>query len=228
MFRRYSFAFYIIFAFSISAAVQPALADAESEAVAKDNYDPSVRDCGTGGFVHLSVLAGGDVNKVKTEKAIADCAKVIAEPGHSQYFRAVAFRNIGRLQMDLGAYQQALDSLSKALELNSSDDSTYADRGDVYKKLRITNKAVSDYERAASVAVGNLSKAVALQKLALLYNDDSQYDLAIAYMTKAIELAPDEVKSNLYKNRGTMWSNKGNSERAQADFAKSIDLKTGR
>jgi len=220
--------FYIVSALGISAAIHPALADAEAEAKAKDDNDPSVKECLMSNVTaHTSVLLGGDVDKAKSEKAIADCAKVITDLGHSSYWRAAAFRYIGESQTDLGDYQRSLVSLNKSLELNSSDETTYSDRGDVYKKLRLTNKAVSDYERAASLSVGNLSRTVLFQKLAILYNDDGQYDLAIAYMTKAIEIAPDIVnKSNLYKNRGTMWSNKGDSERAQADFKKSIDLKS--
>jgi tetratricopeptide (TPR) repeat protein len=226
MFRRYSLAFYIISALSIPAAIQPALADAEADARAKDENDPSLDKCTKSAVMaHLPVVAGDDVNKENSEKAIADC-KVIAEVGRSQRWRAFAFQRIGESQMDLGAYRQALDSLSKSLELNSSDHGTYIDRGDVYKKLRLTNKAASDYERAASLSVGNgLFQGNAFLRLAILYNDDRQYDLAIAYINKAIELAPDESKYNLYKNRGTIYLNKGDSERAQADFAKSIDLK---
>jgi tetratricopeptide (TPR) repeat protein len=203
---------------------------AEDEAVEADNHDPDVRRCIVAGFLN-------HMKKENSNETIAQCSPIINDIKHSVYFRATAYRNIGNALSDAGNDNDAMKSLTKSVELNPEDASSWSDRGDLYRKMGLMQKALDDYKRAVSTATRAVSTATtdltmvaALQSMALIYNTQEQYDLAIAYQTKAIELGagPESLKSNLYKNRGTMWSNKGDSVRAQADFAKAIDLEAQR
>jgi tetratricopeptide (TPR) repeat protein len=171
--------------------------DAEDKALEADNHDADVRSCVVSSLNHIS--------KQKSSETIALCSKITNDAKHSVYYRAAAYRYVGNAMSDAGNDSKAIENLAKSIELNPKDGMAFSDRADVYEKSGLTQKALDDYKRAVSLASDNLSMARVFQSMAIIYNRQEQYDLAIAYQTKAIELAPESIKSNLYKNRGTMW-----------------------
>ncbi len=207
------------------AGIQPGFAETEDELFARDEKDPVVNECVTAsGHSHMSVVAGAKVDRARSDKTIAVCGKIISDGGHSIYWQATAYRAIGDEYSDRGAFTEALDALNKSLTLKAGECDVVMSRGETYEKAGDTEHAISDYEWATRLpSLENMCATLAYHKLGLVYNRLQQYDLAIAYLTKGLEKSPDEVKSSLYKSRGQVWSNKGDSEKAQADFAKALD-----
>jgi tetratricopeptide (TPR) repeat protein len=195
-------------------------ADAEAKAIEADNQDADVKSCIFAAFNHIA--------HTKAEETIAACSKVVNDAKHSAYFRASSYRRIGDALTDQGKNNEALDYLAKSIDLDPKDDTIFGDRGDLYRTMGQLEKALDDYKRAVALSKSDLDLALAFRGMALVYNIQEQYDLAIAYQTKTIELVPESAKSAAYKNRGIMWSNKGDSARAQADYAKAIDLEAQR
>lgn len=55
---------------------------------------------------------------------------------------------LGRLQFDLGLYDEAIDSLTQSLALNPNNDWAFSMRGDVYHYKKDYDKAIADYTKA--------------------------------------------------------------------------------
>ncbi len=65
--------------------------------------------------------------------------------------------------------------------------------------------------------------ACAYYNLGTIYGRMGQYDRALTYLTKAIELDPNFV--NAYINRAAVYQAIGKNAEAQADLAKAAQLK---
>jgi tetratricopeptide (TPR) repeat protein len=209
---------------SFAGSIQIALADAEADAKAKDNNDPVVKECIMNSMLRIPSAPAGAGNKETAERIVSSCSKVLADTARSRHYQAMALHYIGDAHSDLGEDQLAIDKLTKSIQLNSNEGDTYSSRAKVYKKMKMTNNAISDYEQAASLTRYATVKATIYRDIAVIHNDNGQYDQAIAYMTKAIEGAPDYAKGTLYKTRGAIWASKGDTGHAQADYAKANDL----
>jgi len=77
------------------------------------------------------------------ENALAKLEQSVAESP-----RAGTYVNIARNQLLLGREEDALQSLKRALERDSTLESAYVMRGELYERLRNHSAAASDYRRA--------------------------------------------------------------------------------
>jgi tetratricopeptide (TPR) repeat protein len=183
-----------------------------------DADDPDIRNCILSSLNHLS--------KSKSSETITLCSKVANDTAHNDFWRATAYRHIGLALSDTGNDSKAIETITTAIGLIPTEEA-FSARAEVYQKMGLTQEAIDDYNKAIQYSGSdNLGLVAIYVSLANIYNIKREYDFAIAYQTKAIELAPELIKkSTLYQSRGTIWSNKGDSVRAQADFAKAIELK---
>ena len=125
---------------------------------------------------------------------------------------------------DLEDYEKAITDFTKAIELDPTDPKNYFRRADAFNENEQYNQALSDYLKAEE-----LDKDKGLAKTKGLYNNIAinfenleQFDKAIEYYTKEIEIDPDDFKS--YINRATLYSNLKYFEKAEVDFTKAIEL----
>lgn len=68
-------------------------------------------------------------------------------------------------------------------------------------------------------------KVTILKARARAYRDSKQYDLAIADLDEALEIAPDDA--SIYQDRGLVYDWQGNEEAALADYEKATELDPG-
>ncbi len=131
-----------------------------------------------------------------------------------------AYNNLGVVRRDKGDYRQALEYLTRAIELRPDYAEAYNNRGTVFGAEGDIIRAIKDFDRAIALkpdyvaAYSNRGTARAIA---------GDYDRAIADLTRAIELRPDLAAA--YNNRGNVCANKGDFARAVGDFTRAIELK---
>jgi tetratricopeptide (TPR) repeat protein len=156
------------------------------------------------------------------EKAEADYTKAIElEPENDEnYYSRGNFYN-----KYLEDYDKAIKDLSKAIELDPEDLYNYFDRGNAFGNSQQYNRAIADY-----LKIEELDKDQSFAKSDYLYNNIAltfeyleQYDNALAYYTKEINISPDAPIG--YRNRADLYAKKLNDyEKAEADYTKAIEL----
>jgi tetratricopeptide (TPR) repeat protein len=133
--------------------------------------------------------------------------------------RGAAHRWRGQARHFQGLYPQALEDLTKAIELDRNDAKAYDNRGVVLSRMGRYDEAISDYTKAIELdpKAGRIyvSRGVARRAKGLI-------DEAMTDFTKAIALDPAD--SNAYSSRGTARSEKGDLDGAIADYTKAVDL----
>jgi tetratricopeptide (TPR) repeat protein len=147
------------------------------------------------------------INKREYDQAIADCDRALElEPGY-----VLAHQNRGLAWYGKREYAKALEDYSKALRL-------YSGLASAYRHLAWLRATCPDQElRDGALAFGNASRAYQLSggkewsysdTLAAAYAESGDFKQAVAWETKAIELAKDaaskqacRARLELYKSR---------------------------
>ena len=85
----------------------------------------------------------------------------------------------------LERYKDSLNSLKRAIELNSKDDQSYFYIGEVYNKLGMIDEAEKSYEKSIKVNEENI---FSMYKLAVLNYNKGKYKIASIHLDKAIAI----------------------------------------
>lgn len=182
-----------------------------------------IGDAGNSDVMACVDSAWDPAKKKDANETLTLCSKVIVDEKHSDQSRAIAYSTAGDAYAEIGEDKKAIEYQTKAIELNKTNGWAFISRGDAYKKLGAVEKSITEYKTAASLH--ELYQTKAYFRLAEIYNGLSEYDLSIAYLDKALEVAPmDHQKAAIYKERGDVLAKKGKSSRAQESFAKAIEL----
>jgi tetratricopeptide (TPR) repeat protein len=136
-----------------------------------------------------------------------------AAPGQAYFFRG----NIHVLST--AEYEAALADYTRALELNSTDDGAYTNRGNTYYVLAQYDAALADYDRALELKPGiaetYYDRAVARHAL-------QAYQAALSDFTRALELKAGYAQA--YNGRGDTYYDMGQYSTALADYDRAIAL----
>ena len=132
---------------------------------------------------------------------------------------AALYDNRGLTCNNLGQYDSAFPSYSKAINLYPELAETYYNRGRAYTKLGQYDKAIPDYDKALEI---NPKYAKAYCNRGVTYSEMGQYDKAISDLTRSIELNPDDAES--YNNRGGTYGKSGQYDKALSECTKAIGL----
>ena len=116
-------------------------------------------------------------------------------------------------------YEQAIDSFSKAIELNPDYANAYSRRGIIYASKADYVKAFADFDKAIEL---NSNFADAYFGRGLIYLNIENYDNAIADFSRVLELNPSSTDA--YIARGLVYNSKGDYDKAIADFDKAIAI----
>jgi tetratricopeptide (TPR) repeat protein len=130
-----------------------------------------------------------------------------------------AYGKQGSNYIKQGKYDEAIESLTKAIDLNPEGDMAYNTRGWAYYKKKQIDLAISDYTKAIEI---NPSIELFYNNRGLAYLDSGQNDLAISDFTHAIEINP--TGDTIYYYRGAAHTNKGEYDDAISDYSKAIEL----
>lgn len=119
-----------------------------------------------------------------------------------------------------GDAQQAVDLLSRAISLNSTEYRYYNDRGVAFKRLAQIDDAIADYTRALEIKPDFTN---ALNNRGVAYLEKGLHDKALEDFTRALELG--DFSSQIYTNRGLAYALMGDQNKALVDFKKAISIR---
>ena len=132
-----------------------------------------------------------------------------------QSFRA--YSHLGVQHYREGKYPEAIEDLTKAIQLGYEDD--YVNRGSALMELKNYEAAIEDYNQAIAYRPDG---AKAFFGRGLVYFEMRQYERAIDDYTQAIELQTDYSKA--YNNRGLAYENLNRREEALENYAEATRL----
>ncbi len=129
----------------------------------------------------------------------------------------VALNNRGIVYYSQGLYEKAIADYTAALEANPDDANIYLlNRGTAHYELgNSPSKAIADYTDAIETRPNDVS---AYFNRGNVYMGIEDYNAAVEDYTIAIEINPDD-EPNFYYNRGVAYSQLGETELAQQDWA---------
>lgn len=132
---------------------------------------------------------------------------------------ASAWRWRGEALWYLNRYEEALESVERAIALSERDFTFHALRGQMLQELQRHEEAIAAYDRA--IAINPHSWVYNNRGVARAYLGN--YQEAIADYNQALELSPGYAEA--YRNRGFARYSLADYQRAIADFDKAIELK---
>ena len=134
-------------------------------------------------------------------------------------FTAVDWFLKGAKQNCDGDYQEAIESLDKAIELDPDHADAYNNRGISYEELGDPQRAIDDYSKAIEL---DPDYAMAYNNRGNSYDDLGEGHRAINDYDRAIELGPDCAMA--YSNRGVRYAALGEDQKAINDYDRAIEL----
>ena len=135
---------------------------------------------------------------------------------------AVAHNNIGRYYREKMDYNKAIESYTRALELNPKGYSTFSNRGKAYFDLGKIDEALSDFDKSLAVNPGYV-EALSNRGAALAMKGNLEQ--ALTDLNKAIKIDPANI--NAISNRALTYYTLKQSDSAIADITNYLRLKPG-
>lgn len=132
----------------------------------------------------------------------------------SSYDYYKAYKN-GRQQVEDGAYEAAIDSLTTAIKIFKKHSPAYYLRGLAYREIGDYEKALSDIKKAIKI---DKEEAVYYYERGNIYNLIEDYQKAVEDFSKSIEIDPGLVQT--YFSRGDAFRLSAQYETAIADYTK--------
>ncbi|MBN1882284.1 MAG: tetratricopeptide repeat protein [Deltaproteobacteria bacterium] len=121
---------------------------------------------------------------------------------------------IGRSFAEGGAYEEAVNFFTSAIEENPGNIEAYYNRGSAYMELERYEEAIDDFDMVIKL---DRERVDAYTARGIAYKNMGRYNEAVEDFGKAIELDPDN--SEAYFNRGLMYRDMGDVEKAKVDLA---------
>jgi tetratricopeptide (TPR) repeat protein len=124
------------------------------------------------------------------------------------------------MQSIRGKIKLAKNSLLTSIKLFNNNANAYNNLGNIYSELNQLQEAATAYKRAIDITPSDPSAYHNLGDLWL--SQQHSADLALPYISKALELSPDFIPSRL--NMGVINMLLGNDEKAIYAFNQCLDL----
>jgi len=131
----------------------------------------------------------------------------------------VVYSNRGAAFGGLGNYGQAIEDLSRAIEIKPSHVKAYYNRGVAYNRLGNYRQAIEDLNKAIE---SKPSHAEAYNNRGNAYSGLGNYRQAIEDYNKAIENNPAYAEA--YNNRASAYNGLGNYKQAIEDYGRAIEI----
>ncbi|NEO56621.1 MAG: tetratricopeptide repeat protein [Okeania sp. SIO3B5] len=153
---------------------------------------------------------------------------IVAKEGNAYYFILYQWKR--NILSDMGLFQEALEAVDKAVQINPDNSFGYFRRAWTRVALEDSEKATweeKDYEEA----IADINKALELNpgnafyyvSKGAIYTRKEDYAQAIEYLNKAIEAEPDFATA--YAERGLIYAKQGNRQKFTEDLEKALRLR---
>ena len=154
------------------------------------------------------------------EKAVADYAEAIKlQPQNIDYYRRRGMTNYYSLEK----YDAAIADFTEMIRLEPKFSSWYMQRGYAFEKKKDYHRALDDFTRAINLESSTGSKKVFYGARADLYADAlKNHQASITDLTEIIKLDPKDWMG--YANRGFVYLQNKNYEKAVADYTEALKL----
>jgi len=119
-----------------------------------------------------------------------------------------------------GKYEQALDSLNWAIEIEPDDPSTFNNRGLTYRLLKKYDESLTDLNHSLELGPDDPNT---LLNRGNTYGDLREYDKSLADLNHSLELRPDDPDTLVA--RGVTYSKLKRYDEALTDFNRSLEIK---
>lgn len=133
---------------------------------------------------------------------------------------AMAYFNRGVVRADNKLFREAIEDYNRTIELRPDYMAAYHNRGNARKNLKDLQGSIEDYQKALDMEPDFINS---LSMQAHSYSLIQKWDSAIVNYDRVIELRPQNGEA--YYNRGLCLINKGEGEKACADFNKAAELR---
>lgn len=134
---------------------------------------------------------------------------------------AAAYVELGNYYNDKGNYNKALEYYSKGIILNPKEYAGYGGRGNVYVELNEYAKAEKDYFQALALRSDSF---IVRNCLGHLYSMSGEYSKSIKWYTEVISVYRKKDKWMGYNDRGTVYNDMGEVDKALDDFNTALNL----
>lgn len=160
-------------------------------------------------------------NKGRFKEAVEIYSMYIAAPVQDRKYLADGYNNRAVSLRKLGKHEQALEDLTKAIELNPNNAEFITNRGNTYRDLRNFDLALAEYDKAIAVEPAYASAYIGRGSVNDLKGNATQ---ALKDFSKAIRIDPKEAEA--YYNRAGIHFAKRDYAKAIPDYDKYIKLNT--
>jgi len=135
--------------------------------------------------------------------------------------RAQVYFNLGVAQHQKGLYDEARDSYTEALKIDSTFAQAHYGLGNTFYMRGDTERAMAAFEDAIKLFPGHVAS---LCNLGNCYSDRGDYREAIKKYEEAMDVAP--VNQTVRNNLGLMYTEAGDLDKAVETFLKLLDSGT--
>lgn len=136
----------------------------------------------------------------------------------------ISHTNLGVILRRAGRPSDAIDEYNLAIQLGAAEAVTaYGNRALAYKDLGEFDLALTDLDKAISLADDEASMADAYYNRGLVKNEAGSYESAIDDFRKALEIDPD--RAEVYADWGVSYHRMGREDEALERLSKSLQIK---
>ena len=153
---------------------------------------------------------------------LAGCTSVIESTGFTAPDRSTAYTNVGEIQLQAGAFRQAIDNFTQAIRVNADNYRAFAGRAEAYFSLGKFKRSIQEYDQAIVLQPSDSALYVGRGHTYLV---SGNADHSIRDLTEALRLQPESASA--LNNRGLAYRRKGNAQAALADYNAAIAINPG-
>jgi Tfp pilus assembly protein PilF len=133
--------------------------------------------------------------------------------------QADAWHLLGVIALQLGNYEFAVESISRAIDLHATESVFHSNLGNAFKAQGKLDEAVASYRRALDLN----PDAEAHNDLGIAFLAQGNLDEAVAWFRRALAVKPDY--SEAYNNLGIAFQAQGKLNEAVDSYRRALELK---
>jgi tetratricopeptide (TPR) repeat protein len=167
----------------------------------------------------VQALPGNCAQLHDTKLAISSCTEHLNSHPENQDDEAAAYFYRGTALGASERYDEAIEDLSKAIEIAPAWPMPYSNRARAFMSKGEPARALADYSALVELSPRN---AVVYVDRAFAYMKLKDFDHALADLQQGLELKPND--SFVIYNIGRVYESKGNVAQAEAEYRKALAL----